>query len=465
MKRCLLATQSDERLACLVQAGHDPAFEVLVRRHRRPLLRYCRRLCRCDARAEEALQQTLLNAWIALRGETEVREPRAWLYGIARNAAINSMRREAQDGELADERAQVAFAPAWSGPSIDDAVAVHEALADVAALPRMQREVIVRAALAGHSHQEVASELGISDDAVRGLLYRARSALRAGFTALTPAPVLAWASSGLERGMSGGGAQAAELAAGGGTAGLAGLAIKAGAVALTTGIALSGIVAGHAHTLASKHLRQGERATIGRPAPHRSQAQLVAQVNVASASAAAPSPTRQMPRHAIQEKGRGRRQLGAAIESASARGDVVSRPHASLTDTQRSSAPPAEGADLSREEEPPGADRWQSGEGDRGRAEHGVARMQPWSEAETTGSAAEPAALRERAGAEESQGEDASTEGGGEREGDGGSQTPSWRESREQRERGSQEAQDSSQDGESSQRSDALVHGLAALQP
>src|SRR3954468_511665 len=37
----LLRAQTDERLVDLVRAGHTAAFEAIVARYRRPLLRYC----------------------------------------------------------------------------------------------------------------------------------------------------------------------------------------------------------------------------------------------------------------------------------------------------------------------------------------------------------------------------------------------------------------------------------------
>jgi hypothetical protein len=39
----LLRTQTDERLVALAAAGHERAFEAIVERYRRPLLRHCRR--------------------------------------------------------------------------------------------------------------------------------------------------------------------------------------------------------------------------------------------------------------------------------------------------------------------------------------------------------------------------------------------------------------------------------------
>src|SRR5215210_5614643 len=61
----LLHTQSDERLVDLCRAGNDRAFEAIVARYRRPLLRYCRRILPAE-RAEDAVQQAFLNAFRAI---------------------------------------------------------------------------------------------------------------------------------------------------------------------------------------------------------------------------------------------------------------------------------------------------------------------------------------------------------------------------------------------------------------
>src|ERR687895_1731966 len=87
----LLRTQSDARLVTLASAGHDRAFEAIVERYRRPLLRACRRILP-EARAEDALQLALVSAWTALRRGDEVHELRPWLYRIVRNTALNQLR-------------------------------------------------------------------------------------------------------------------------------------------------------------------------------------------------------------------------------------------------------------------------------------------------------------------------------------------------------------------------------------
>ena len=258
----LLATQSDERLAALVRAGHDRAFEALVLRHRTPLLRYCRRVPLSETRAEDVVQQALMQAWTALHRGVEVRDLRAWLYRIVHNTAIDVVRGAAREGRQVDAQpeglAEVASGGVAGDADLERGLAAREALVSIAALPQMQREVVFRTAIAGYSHEEVASALGLSDGAVRGLLYRARVALRATVTALTPPPLLSWMAG---AGQGGAGERIGELAAGGGSIGLGGLLVKGGVLALTAGTLLTGAVI--VHPSARRHTHSGASATSG----------------------------------------------------------------------------------------------------------------------------------------------------------------------------------------------------------
>jgi len=84
----LLSTQSDSRLVELASAGHELAFEALVRRYRRALLGYCRRMLLSPDRCEDVLQQAFLRAWVALSDGTEVLNAKPWLYRIVHNTAL-----------------------------------------------------------------------------------------------------------------------------------------------------------------------------------------------------------------------------------------------------------------------------------------------------------------------------------------------------------------------------------------
>jgi RNA polymerase sigma factor (sigma-70 family) len=252
----------------LARDGHAPAFEVIVRRYRKELLAYCRRLQPRWGSAEDALQQTLLQAWRALTSGSEVREVRPWLYRIAHNVVVSDLRSPiAAPQELE--------APAL-GPEVDQLVEqrirARAALDAMASLPALQRQALVSTTFDGASRAEVAAALGLSRGAVRGLVYRARETLRAAAAAITPSPALSWAIRRAEA-ASGSSRATVEALAGGGGAGVAGLLVKGSAV-----ITLAGAVAGtgsallpshvhhhvHARTAAAHHAGVLELAAEGR---------------------------------------------------------------------------------------------------------------------------------------------------------------------------------------------------------
>jgi RNA polymerase sigma factor (sigma-70 family) len=227
----LLRTQSDARLVALASAGHDRAFEAIVERYRRPLLRACRRIVP-DARAEDALQLALVSAWTAMRRGDDVRELRPWLYRIVRNTALNQLRAAGSDlDELVDTLA-AAEDPALE---VERRALVHRTLVAIAALPERQRDALLRTAIAGQGQDEVARDLGLSHTALRQLVHRARVSVRTAATAVVPWPLAAWLSAAGTRGEP----RIAELVASAGAAGGTAWAAKAGAVAVIAGSAVT----------------------------------------------------------------------------------------------------------------------------------------------------------------------------------------------------------------------------------
>lgn len=188
----LLRTQSDERLTALARDGSEPAFTALVERYRRVVLRACTRVL-SESRAEDATQQTFLAAWAALRRGDEVREVRAWLLKIARNTSLNALRTPGFEYSELAESLEGGSAPQ---AELERREVMRQTLAGLAALPDNQREALLRSAVAGVPHAEIARDLGLSDGATRQLVLRARATLRAAASALTPLPLLGWAAGG-----------------------------------------------------------------------------------------------------------------------------------------------------------------------------------------------------------------------------------------------------------------------------
>jgi RNA polymerase sigma factor (sigma-70 family) len=208
----LLRTQSDERLVTLIAAGHERAFETIVHRYGSPIERYCARsLSRSDA--EDAAQQVLLKAWTALSSGTEVRSLKPWLFRIAQTTIIDTAEKSGFDH---DELERSLRPHAGPDSEFEKRALIRKTLVGLAALPEAQREALLRGAVDGESRAEIALALGVSEGAVRQLLYRARVRLRTVATAVTPLPLVTWIMRPAELVGTGGLAQASAIVAGAG---------------------------------------------------------------------------------------------------------------------------------------------------------------------------------------------------------------------------------------------------------
>ncbi len=233
----LLRSQSDERLVELAREGREKAFTTLVERYHRPLLSFARGLG-AGPRAEDVVQQALMQAWSSLLGGAEVEHVRGWLHQIVRNATWKSAALAPGSVEL-PEGLVGSQSP---HEEVESRIRVSTMVSEVNKLPDRQRAALVQTALEGRSRQEIAVGLGLSESAVRQLVHRGRSTVRAACTALTPGPMLAWAAT--PRHGSSMSDRVAEALAGGGAAGITGVLVKGGVVVAAAGaLATSTIVA------------------------------------------------------------------------------------------------------------------------------------------------------------------------------------------------------------------------------
>jgi RNA polymerase sigma factor (sigma-70 family) len=229
-RRPVLSTQSDERLVDLVRAGSDPAFEAIVERYRRALMRYVSRLLGPE-RAEDVVQQAFVKAYEAMHRDAAELNLRPWLYRIAHNGAVNALRDRALGHAELDERMDGVERPEQA---LERTMGLRELVLAVQALPERQRSAILLRELEGRSYGEIAAELGVTDGAVRQLLNRARNSLRAAAAAFLPMPLVTRLAGGDSTEPIA--ARVAELTGAGGGA----LAIKLCATALVTSAVVGG---------------------------------------------------------------------------------------------------------------------------------------------------------------------------------------------------------------------------------
>jgi RNA polymerase sigma factor (sigma-70 family) len=176
----VLQHESDERLVALTRAGSERAFGEITRRYQRPLRAYCSRLVGAE-RAQDAVQQALLQAFLSLRDRTP-REIalRPWLYRIAHNCAVDLLRM----GSWEYEQLDVEYDGVPQPPALfEQKEELRGLVAGMRRLPEAQRKALALRELEGCSYEEISARLGHTGSGVRQLIFRARSALRKGASA------------------------------------------------------------------------------------------------------------------------------------------------------------------------------------------------------------------------------------------------------------------------------------------
>jgi RNA polymerase sigma-70 factor, ECF subfamily len=152
-------------------------FELLYRSSRDDIFAYVATLLNDRAAAEDITAIAFERAYRRrMTFDRRRGEERAWLFGIARNAALDELRRRKRLAALTIDPEDVSEAEDDDGAEVAlRRTAVRTALAELA--PR-DREVIALKFHAGLRNAELAKVLGVSETAAGTLLYRAMEKLR-----------------------------------------------------------------------------------------------------------------------------------------------------------------------------------------------------------------------------------------------------------------------------------------------
>ena len=183
LSQASLLHQSDERLVSLARSGSERAWAEITRRYGHQLRVYCTRFVGAN-RAEDAVQQTFLQAFLSLRdGSHREIVLRAWLYRIAHNCSIDLLRKGTADyDELDLEYDGVAQPPTL----FEQREEIRRLVARMRDLPDAQRRALALRELEGRSYEEISAQLGHSGSGVRQLIFRARTALRNSAAGILP---------------------------------------------------------------------------------------------------------------------------------------------------------------------------------------------------------------------------------------------------------------------------------------
>ena len=173
-----------------LRRGDADAFETLVRTYTPRLLAVARRMLGNDEDAHDAVQDGFFNAFRAMDRFEGQSKLSTWLHWIVVNSALMKLRTRRRKPEESLEPLLPAFAEnghhaeqfsAWSEPAdrLAERAEVGEVVREaIRSLPESYREVLVLRDIEELNTEETAHALGITPNAVKIRLHRARQGLR-----------------------------------------------------------------------------------------------------------------------------------------------------------------------------------------------------------------------------------------------------------------------------------------------
>lgn len=165
-------------LAYRMRHGDTEAFEEFCRSFGRRLFHYSLLICGQREDAEEVVQDTLLRLQERIQ---ELREPervRPWAFRIARNICLMKRRSPSCAASRASVPLEDTTEATFVAPALEAGASIGELYGAIARLPEDQLIVFLLRGVEGLTTLETAEVLGLSEEAVKGRLKRARQTLQ-----------------------------------------------------------------------------------------------------------------------------------------------------------------------------------------------------------------------------------------------------------------------------------------------
>ncbi|MBI2431479.1 MAG: sigma-70 family RNA polymerase sigma factor [Candidatus Hydrogenedentes bacterium] len=164
---------AEQLLLIRCQAGDEFAFTRLVSTFDSRLRYFVRRIIDSPSEADDLMQNIWLTVWRQLPKLRRLESFRPWLYRIARNAALQTLRGRRQELPLEPD------VPLTAQPEAEldvlSAQAIHAALDKISVL---HKEVLVLRFLEDMSYEAIAEVVGCTVGTVRSRIYYGKEALR-----------------------------------------------------------------------------------------------------------------------------------------------------------------------------------------------------------------------------------------------------------------------------------------------
>ena len=180
--------RSDVQLMLDVKSGDDASFDLLLVKYRSPLVSFLHRMVRDTATAEDLAQEVFLRVYRARKQYTPSAKFTTWLFRIATNVALNSVRDNRHnklaislDAPVDDENSAPRELPARQ-MRIDEHMIERDRTEfiqrAIASLPEKQRVAVLLHKYEEMDYGEIARILDCSESALKSVLFRAYETLR-----------------------------------------------------------------------------------------------------------------------------------------------------------------------------------------------------------------------------------------------------------------------------------------------
>jgi RNA polymerase sigma-70 factor, ECF subfamily len=185
-------TRSDVQLMLDVKAGDEQSFGLLLQRYRTPLVNFLYRMVRSREQAEDLAQEVFIRVYRAREEYVPSAKFTTWLFRIATNLALNSLRDHRHEKSQismdapvtadAEDRDEKPFEVADKHPTIEQELLEEDRRKmirhAIEKLPEKQRVAVLLHKYQELDYAEIAKILSCSESALKSLLFRAYEALR-----------------------------------------------------------------------------------------------------------------------------------------------------------------------------------------------------------------------------------------------------------------------------------------------
>jgi RNA polymerase sigma-70 factor (ECF subfamily) len=154
----------------------EDLFETWYRCHRAPLENYCTRFLRDGATAADVTQEALLRAWTRRDQFVSETQVRPWLFRVARNLCIDTIRSRSKvvpSASIPDRAGEGDAATRLDREQV--ATTVRRAMNDLSA---RHQHLLIQRDVQGVAYDQLAEEMGVTTEGARAVIFRARRCLQ-----------------------------------------------------------------------------------------------------------------------------------------------------------------------------------------------------------------------------------------------------------------------------------------------